>query len=269
MFRSMAVLGCLVLLSSCDELSKQKASEGVAATKTTSAAAEPAAGIPVATAGSKVAPHGGGGDVSGVVLETMDAGKYTYVRLEGAGGKQWAAVPKTKLQVGQRVTVKGPMVMRDFHSKTLNRDFAQIYFGTLDLQQARAEGGHGMAAENLAGAHRTVTGGDGPIKLSTPVEKAEGGKTIAEIYANKTALAGKTVRVRGKVVKLNNGIMGRNWAHLQDGSRSGDSGFDLTITTSAQLQLGQVVEVSGTLAVDRDFGAGYRYAVILEQATVR
>ena len=98
------------------------------------------------------------------------------------------------------------------------------------------------------------------------IAKAEGGKTVAEVYAEKDALADTTVAVRGKVVKVNAGIMDRNWLHVRDGS--GEEGTnDLTVTTTAELpEVGETVLVSGKLAVNKDFGMGYQYPVILEDA---
>jgi hypothetical protein len=99
------------------------------------------------------------------------------------------------------------------------------------------------------------------------VEKAEGGFTIAEVYARKADLAGKKVKIRGQVVKVSSGIMGKNWIHIQDGTKEGDH-FDLTITTAEIVIAGDVASFEGTLAVNKDFGAGYFYSVIVEDATV-
>lgn len=100
----------------------------------------------------------------------------------------------------------------------------------------------------------------------TGIVKAEGGKTVAEIFGEKDALAGQKVTVRGKVVKTNAGIMGRNWLHVRDGS--GDEGTnDLTATTAADLPaVGTTVVLTGTLALDQDFGMGYQYPVIVQDA---
>lgn len=102
----------------------------------------------------------------------------------------------------------------------------------------------------------------------TGITKAEGGKTVAEIYAERDALAGTQVMVRGKVVKTNPDIMDKNWLHVRDGS--GEEGTnDLTVTTSAATPaIGATVLVSGTLAVNKDFGMGYVYPVVLEDAEV-
>jgi len=101
------------------------------------------------------------------------------------------------------------------------------------------------------------------------IAKAEGGKTVAEVFAEKASLAGKPVTVRGKVVKVNGGIMGKNWLHVRDGSGA-EGTNDLTVTTSGELpELGTIVVVTGPVTLDKDFGMGYQYAVILEDADVK
>jgi hypothetical protein len=99
------------------------------------------------------------------------------------------------------------------------------------------------------------------------IKKADGGKTVEEIFAGKDQLNGKTVAVRGKVVKFSPEIMGKNWIHLQDGT--GKEGTnDLTVTTAAVAKTGDTVLVKGTLVANKDFGYGYKYDVIMEDATL-
>ncbi|MCJ7453841.1 MAG: hypothetical protein MUO39_15425 [Steroidobacteraceae bacterium] len=101
------------------------------------------------------------------------------------------------------------------------------------------------------------------------IAKADGGKTIAEVYGEKDALAGTKVTVRGKVVKSNSGIMGKDWLHVRDGSGE-DGTNDLTLTTNSSPlpDVGDVVLVTGTVVLDKDFGMGYVYPVMLEEAEV-
>jgi hypothetical protein len=101
------------------------------------------------------------------------------------------------------------------------------------------------------------------------IAKAEGGKTVAEVFAEKAQLAGKTVVFRGKVVKTNPNIMGRNWLHVRDGS-GGEGANDLTVTTAGEVvpNVGDTVLVSGSVVLDKDFGMGYQYDVIIEDAEV-
>src|SRR5512135_1382787 len=107
-----------------------------------------------------------------------------------------------------------------------------------------------------------------PIK----VEKAKGADafSVSETYEKAAKLDKKTVVVRGKVVKVSKGIMGKNWVHLQDGSGDPGKGTNnLVVTTQDAPRVGDVVTAKGTLHKDKDFGAGYKYRVIVEEATVK
>jgi len=103
------------------------------------------------------------------------------------------------------------------------------------------------------------------------VEKAKGANayTVAEAYEMAGKLDKKAVVVRGKVVKVSKAIMGKNWVHLRDGSGDPGKGTNnLVVTTQAVPKVGDVVTAKGTLYKDKDFGAGYKYQVIVEGATV-
>jgi hypothetical protein len=104
----------------------------------------------------------------------------------------------------------------------------------------------------------------------TGIAKADGGKTVAEVYADKDALTGTKVTVRGKVVKSNSGIMGKDWLHVRDGSGA-DGTNDLTVTTNSKPLpvVGDTVLVTGTVVLNKDFGMGYQYPVMLEGAEVK
>jgi hypothetical protein len=219
-----------------------------------------------ATGVMNAAPAPGQG-LSGKVLERLDAAPYCYLRIQTARGEVWAEVPQAKIEKGAEVTVVNPMVMNNFESKTLNRTFPEVFFGTL----ASAPGAASAGAP-APGAAATAPG----TPVATPVavgkiDKATGpdAHTVGEIWAQKGALKEKTVTLRGKVVKYNPGIMGRNWIHLQDGS--GDPGkntHDITVTSLDPVAKGDVVTIKGTLRLDKDFGAGYTYALLVEEAKV-
>ena len=194
------------------------------------------------------------------VLETMNGGGYTYVRVKTDSGVVWAAGPQAQVKVGDRVNLADGMLMSDFRSETLDRDFEEIYF----VGGIVVVGGSG-GAPAVASAHGAA---DEPAEVKVgAIAKAEGGSTIAELYAGMSDLAGKPVIVRGRVVKYTANIMGHNWLHIQDGS--GESGTnDLTVTTDGTAKIGDLVLVRGTAATDKDFGAGYSYELIIEEATV-
>lgn len=140
------------------------------------------------------------------------------------------------------------------------------------------------AAEAQKPAHPTPPSPEQMLKAHQPgmaapaadvdlagIAKAAGGKTVAEVHAEKDQLKGQKVAVRGKVVKVNMGIMGANWLHVRDGSGTDQNG-DLTVTTPTTAtvpKVGDTVVVTGTVTVNKDFGMGYAYDVLLENAEVK
>lgn len=210
--------------------------------------------------------------LTGTVLETMDAGGYTYLHLDTARGPVWAAVDQTKVQKGAGTSVLVSVTMDGFESRTLGRRFDQIAFGT--LQGTRAAPAHGTPDAAPHGsphgrphAAASVQTDAGPIKVTRA--GAPEGRTVAEVFAQRAELDGKTVAVRGRVVKFLPGILGRNWLHVQDGSGSAERrDHDLTVTTSDMASVGDVVLVRGTARKDLDFGSGYAYGILVEQASL-
>jgi len=98
-------------------------------------------------------------------------------------------------------------------------------------------------------------------------EHVEGELHIADLYAKKNELKGKVITIHGNVVKVSDGIMGKSWIHIQDGS-GGKETSDIVFTSATQTaKVGDRVIAKGTVAVDKDFGYGYFYPVIVEEAT--
>jgi hypothetical protein len=226
--------------------------------------------------------------ITGKVTETMDAAGYTYVNIETENGPVWAAMPESKVEVGQELSLAGGMEMVNFESKALGRTFDSVIFSSgIDTGSAEtasapvaaggesfAEAMQGEASQAMVQPMASSGGSQAAMAQSEDVmvEKAEGENayTVAELFEKKSDLATQKVMVRGKVVKVSLGIMGKNWLHLQDGT--GDAAgktHDLVVTTAAQPEKGAVVIVEGTLGADRDFGSGYRYDVIIEDAEVK
>jgi hypothetical protein len=196
--------------------------------------------------------------LAGKVIETMDSGGYTYVHIENSAGKTWVAVPRTKVQKGQDISFNPGAEMRNFPSKTLNRTFDRIIFSA----GVKGQGG----TEKSPGSKGTAVTVDEKIK----VDKAAGpdAYTVAEIFSKSKELQEKTVVVRGKVVKVSAGVMGKNWVHIQDGTGEAGSN-DLVVTSDDLPKTGDVVTASGTLYNNKDFGSGYKYKVIVEKAKIK
>jgi hypothetical protein len=202
-------------------------------------------------------------DLTGPVLEQLNAPPYIYLRIKTSKGEVWAAVPGAKIENGAVVTVFNPMLMSKFESKSLKRTFDEVYFGTLAPASAEAAG---LAGKSPAGAPQPVA-----QVVVGKVEKATGAdaRTVSELWAQKASLVGKTVSIRGTVVKYNEGVMGKNWIHLQDGSGDAKQGTnDITVTSLDGASRGETITIKGTVRTNRDFGAGYSYAIIVEDAKV-
>jgi len=225
-------------------------------------------------------PVVGGGDsgrIEGEIVETMTSGRYTYVLVRAQEGDFWIAGPATEVAVGETITVAATQPMKSFHSESLDRIFEEIYFvgylregddhdpGATDIMM-RAHGGKDVLAGETPGSDEPA-----PYKRFTDrqvvgqIDPVADGLTIADVYERGEELAGRTVKVRGIVVKYTPAIMGVNWLHIQDGT--GDAlSFDLPVTTEETAEVGDMVVVEGVLASDRDFGGGYRFEVIIQGA---
>lgn len=256
----------------------------------------PAAAAPVATSEGTVkgAAQDDASTISGKVLERIDVEKYTYLRLDAGprGGETWVAVTTATTKVGDSVRVVNAELMTNFVSASLKRTFERIYFGALDdgARAAAPKAGVSPLAALAGDPHAGVPGAPPlgaaalPAAAANPhaapsragddvpvtgVEKAPGsnGRTVAEVHAQASALTGQAVRVRGVVVKSVSGVLGRTFVHVRDGSGSADAkNNDLSATTLEKLAVGDRVLLEGKIATAKDFGMGYTYPVLLEDA---
>lgn len=205
------------------------------------------------------------------VKEVLQTSNYTYLLVKENNSENWLALPKMQASEGQTFYYRNGFRMTDFESKELGRKFASVFFlesisTTPDI----------IVRDSTANPHKTFNLTDSTSKQSykssikvknenIKLEPAEGGITIAELFGNKDAYSGKTVRVKGKVTKFNASIMKRNWIHIQDGTEY-EGKFDLTITTDQVVNIGDVITLEGKVALNKDFGYGYSYEVLLEDA---
>ena len=255
----LASLAALALIAGCKGNSTQAAEKTQPAAK--QATAKTTEQAPAKAAAEQAPAKKAAAGQSGKVVETMNGGGYTYLQVDTGKEKFWAAAPQLKVKVGDNVMIPKGMVMTNFKSPTLKRTFDKIYFVNSVLV------GNGQQALNdshkMPSGHPAVNAGEKTDLSFKGLKKAAGGETIAEIYKEKAKLSGKEIAVRGKVVKFNPNIMGKNWVHVQDGT-----GQDLTVTTNAKAKVGDTVLVKGVLTTDKDFGAGYKYDVIVENGKV-
>ena len=176
------------------------------------------------------------------VLEVLQSSRYSYLKVAGEGdglsegAPYWIATLKNDFIEGEEYIYTGRLLKNEFESKEFSRVFDKIYLVSF-IEKAS---------------------GISPIQSTV-----DGVVTIAEIVSNQKGFVGQKVRVHGQVVKVNDAIMDRNWIHLVDGSAVD---YDFVITSKASVLVGHTVAFEGLISIDRDFGAGYKYGLLMEDA---
>lgn len=197
------------------------------------------------------------------VAEVIQATSYTYLRVKENLGERWVAVNKQEVNVGDVYYYDEALQMTNFTSKDLNRTFDEIYFVNQISKTPIAQQAPMMGEGNPMQGHtgKVTSEKSGSINLN----KKEGEVTIADVFAKRNQFTSADFEIRGIVVKVNPQVMGKNWIHIQDGTSSGED-YDLTITSQALPEKGDEVVFKGKLTLNKDFGAGYVYDVIMEDA---
>lgn len=196
------------------------------------------------------------------VKEVLQTGSYTFLFVNENDQEYWMAVSKINAEIEDDFYYEDALVMKDFESKELNKVFNRILF--VDYLSRVPTNTKSETKSSL----NHVKANDQELTQDIKVERAPGGITIAELYKNRNDYADKKVIIRGQVVKINNGIMNRNWIHLKDGtSDSGKS--DLTFTTKEEVNIGDIIIFEGTVALNKEYGAGYIYPLIVENASLK
>ena len=195
------------------------------------------------------------------VSEVIQGNTYTYLKVKEKSTERWVAVSKQEIKPGDVYYYGSDLLMSDFHSIEIDRTFDEIYFiSEISLTPI---------SPNTVSDSILIHAGKVPAveNNSINLNKLSGELTIADIFANRNNYAGKEIEIKGVVVKVNESIMNRNWIHIQDGTSHNDE-FDLTVTSQDIVSVNEVVTLKGKISLDKDFGAGYIYGVIIEDASV-
>ncbi len=200
----------------------------------------------------------------GTVTETINAANYIYLKLDEDGKEVWLAVQPMEVSVGDKVEYIGGVPMRNFRSATLMRTFEDIRLITRikNLSNAAVEE---KEAEDESLPQKATT-----VEAPTAgeIKRAENGKTVDEIYAARLELKEKEVVLRGKVLKINEGILGKNWITLSDGTGTAPDN-KIIATTSSMAKLGDIVTVRGVVKNDVIIGSNYNYKVMIGNAEIK
>lgn len=193
------------------------------------------------------------------VKEILTTEKYAYLNVVENEESFWVAISKRAVEVGETYIYKGGLLKKNFYSREFDRVFETVYLVSNFRKKAEPKQ---VAVET----HSSFQSESLPDLKVQKIKPGEGAIALVDLFANKPKYNEARVKVTGKVVKVNPKIMNRNWLHLQDGS---EEGLDLTVTTDETIPLGAVVSLEGVIALDKDFGAGYRYDIIMEGAVLK
>ena len=194
-----------------------------------------------------------------LVQEVIHAGIYTYLKVSGENGESWLAVPKMESKPGDIFYFQGGLPMANFKSKELDRVFPMVLFlekvykSPEDVQKITKKSPHAKGNKSKV------------AKSEVKVKPAQDGITIAELFANIEKHKGQTVKIRGQVTKYNANIMNINWLHIQDGTEH-EGKYDIVVTSTAKFKVGDIVTITGKVSLNKDFGHGYFYELIIEDA---
>ncbi len=202
------------------------------------------------------------------VVEVIQSNSYTYLKVKENFGERWVAVSKQEINPGDVYYYNDALQMTNFRSKDLDRTFDVIYFVSQISKTPFSEiNKMPMAGNKMGGMPQHSGKVPTKQKSSISLEKTANELTLATVFGNPEKYAAEEFEIRGVVVKVNREVMGRNWIHIQDGT-SYNGTYDLTVTTQELAEVNDVVTFKGKLTLKKDFGAGYYYELIMENAAL-
>ncbi|MEQ1588465.1 MAG: GW dipeptide domain-containing protein [Cyclobacteriaceae bacterium] len=186
------------------------------------------------------------------IIEALPTTRYVYLRVKEGQEEFWIATSKMEVTIGGTYFYRDGLLKTNFESKEHNRVFEKMY-----LVSSVVEADHALRTAQT------------PTEVVTTKNKAnvsvKGSVKIADLVADPKKYSGKTIQISGQCTKVNPNIMGRNWMHLKDGSKDD---FDLVITSSVLIPEGHTVTMVGKVVLNKDFGSGYKYAILIEEGEI-
>ena len=214
--------------------------------------------LPKITDGKQVSNH------KIVVEEVIQTTSYTYLHAKENDTLKWLAVPSMHANKGETYYYSEGLPMKEFESKELHKTFDEVLFlGGVSPEPFGSK--PKPASENAQPYSRKATP---EVKKNITIDVPKDCITIAELFSKKEAYAGKTIKVKGQVTKYSPEIMNKNWIHLQDGTENNGK-FDLTITSTKAVKVGDIVTLEGKISLNKDFGYGYLFEVMMEDAVIK
>jgi len=191
-------------------------------------------------------------------VEILQAERYTYMKVKENAETFWIATVKFEAKKGNKYFYRGGLLKTNFESQEHNRVFDKIFLVSSIID-----------AEAHPSGEETHTGTSEIAPNTAEMKQVSGAIKVNELITNREKYNGKSVVVSGKCVKANYGIMGKNWYHIQDGTKKAGKNSDITITSDENIPLGANVAFVGKVILNKDFGAGYKYEILLEEGKLK
>ena len=198
------------------------------------------------------------------VNEVLPATRYVYLNVSEGESKFWIATRKQEVKKGDTYFYRGGLLKTNFESKEYNKVFDTIYLVSNLITQDHSKNTGTLSTGAKNNESKTLQKEVIPTHTDKVVEH-KGSIKIAELVKDPKKYEGHTIQLSGTCVKVNPGIMDRNWIHLQDGSQDD---YDLVITSNIFVPEGSNITIRATVVLNKDFGAGYSYELILENGTL-
>jgi hypothetical protein len=199
-----------------------------------------------------------------VISEVIPGSKYVYVLVEENGRQFWISTAKKELNTGETYYYTESILKTAFESKEHNRIFDTLYLVTELVSASHGEQMHGFSTEGADKEQLEIVRQSIASEQDSTSEFA-GRIRISDLVDDPEKYEGKKVELKGLCSKVNPGIMGRNWLHLQDGSK--DS-YDLVITTDEIVEKGSQITIRGVVKLHVDLGSGYVYPILVENGAL-
>jgi len=214
----------------------------------------------------------------GTILEIKDAMGYKYLKVNEEGKELWVAIAKAPVAVGDKIGYDKKTMMRDFNSKSLDQTFKEIFFSSDVYLPQKVQKPKSMKemlglSPKKQDSHTSMGKGMTPEaekKPAAPFVKKDT-YTVEEIHMWRKALEGQTISIEASVSKVSRQIMKLDWVHLGDGTGNDKKlTNDLVFTAaSTSIKAGDKVIAKGKVIVNKDFGFGYFYKVIIQDAAFK
>ena len=199
---------------------------------------------------------------SGQVLMGKHAGKYTMILVEEMGEQYWIAANFIDIAPGDQIEFIGGILMRDFHSAAMNHTFPEILLVTNIRIAEQVDVPGDVEMPQTAPEPREVA------IPTEPVAQQAGQVSVADLFATRDDLAGKTISLTARVIRVSANIQGKNWIALADGTGI-EPDNQVMVVTSETAMLGDTVTATGILRSDHTVGMGHSFKVLLEDAVLK